>query len=212
MSNVELVIRAYTERKGCMAKIDVYRKHLYMDSVEVIFQYIIDTMKETIKGWDYFVNWSKVLGNVANIERPLYLLNSLIGKENIEAEFKDLLCCYPEILQVIPALIACRESDITVLEPDLGAFSYKSFRFNNKTVSESECQEVTEFVKNTGILSLFKDRKLKNVVDYVIGVEVGLDSNGRKNRSRTSMEKLMNFIKPNARNNWRYLKQANSSR
>lgn len=197
-----------------MAIINIYRQHLHMDSEEKIFQYIIDTMKETINGWDYFVNWSKVLGNVANIERPLNLLNSLIGKENIEEEFKDLLCCYPEILHVIPALIACRESDITVLEPESGQFSYKSFRFNKGTLSKSECQEVTEFVKKTGILSLFTDRKVKNIVDYVIGVEVGLDSNGRKNRSGTSMEKLTElFIRSMCeRHDWRYINQANPAK
>jgi type II restriction enzyme len=48
----------------------------------------------------------------------------------------------------------------------------------------------------TGLGDLVKDKKIKNLVDYVTGVEVGLDSNGRKNRGGTMMENIVEtFVK-----------------
>ena len=43
----------------------------------------------------------------------------------------------------------------------------------------------------TGLFSLISDHLINNLVDYVTGVEVGLDSNGRKNRGGHLMENLV---------------------
>ncbi len=47
---------------------------------------------------------------------------------------------------------------------------------------------IIEFLENTGLADLFKNRQIKDLVDYVFGIETGLDSNARKNRSGHIME------------------------
>ena len=42
--------------------------------------------------------------------------------------------------------------------------------------------KIYEFCKETGLDKIFMDAKIKNLHDYVFGVEVGLDTNARKNR------------------------------
>ena len=47
------------------------------------------------------------------------------------------------------------------------------------------------FMKKTGLFDLIANHVINNLVDYVTGVEVGLDSNGRKNRGGHLMENLV---------------------
>jgi type II restriction enzyme len=58
-------------------------------------------------------------------------------------------------------------------------------------MSDEDCKDLTLFFMQSGLGNLMKDKKVKNLVDYVIGVEVGLDSNGRKNRGGTLMENIV---------------------
>lgn len=51
-------------------------------------------------------------------------------------------------------------------------------------------------MRKTGLFDLMGNHLVNNLVDYVTGVETGLDSNGRKNRGGHLMENLVEgFIK-----------------
>ncbi|SHH74493.1 type II restriction endonuclease [Clostridium grantii] len=188
------------------------------DNKTETFEYLMDTLKDTIKGWDYFVNWTKANKNVTKLEVSLNILNYLIGKENIEEEFKILLKQYPEIMQAIPVLVASREENFKILQPNTGEeirFDVDEYSFSKSSkLSEDEIDKAIEFTKKTGVLEIIKNKKVKNLVDYVLGVEVGLDSNGRKNRSGTAMEDLVElFIKKICiENDYEYINQATPSR
>ena len=147
-----------------------------------VFVYLTSTLKETITKWDYFINWSKVFENIREIELDLNLLNYLIGKENIEHEFSFLLQKHPSVARLIPILIACRQDEFKILiNYDYHNFTYHNFTFKPKsTLNDTEISEIVLFAKETGFLDLLKNKKIKSVVDYVVGVEAGLDSNGRK--------------------------------
>jgi len=70
------------------------------------------------------------------------------------------------------------------------------------------------FVKESGLKDLIISQKIKNLVDYMIGVEAGLDSNGRKNRGGHSMESIIEFfIKDICESKeYKYLKEATSEK
>lgn len=174
-----------------------------------VFGYLISTLKESIKSWDYFVNWSKVIKNYHEAEIALNLLNTLIGKADVEKAAKDLLKEYPKIIGVIPALLADREKKIKLVS-DIKSFELKCFDFSKAMSAE----EGVLFMKASGFLDLVSDRTIKSIPDYFLGVEVGLDSNGRKNRSGTSMENLMEyFIKDICeRNGYEYIAQATADK
>ena len=158
---------------------------------EEAFEEFYSTLRPSLKLWDYFVNWDKVYRNTKQIEIQLNLWNYLLGKSDFDSEFLELLKQHPEIVSAIPSLIV-RDgsasqsfsivSDIADLtKPDL------IFDFSRPASSEADRKLALQFFKQTGLIKLFTKDGVKNLVDYVIGVEAGLDSNGRKNRSGTSM-------------------------
>lgn len=156
-----------------------------------LFNQIISTFKDKgITLWSYFVNWEKVHKNIKPIEKELNLLNVLIGKENIEQEVCELIKEYPQVIKAFPFLIAFRSASIAILTDETN-FIYKDYSFQNRILTDEDCKDLTVFFMQSGLGDLLTDKKVKNLVDYVTGVEVGLDSNGRKNRGGTLMENIV---------------------
>lgn len=141
-------------------------------------------MRPGINGYNYYVDFDKVYANVDAIKIELNIMNSLIGSKNINEDFVALLERYPEILKCIPTLLAVRQSEIYT-QDDAGAFLY-SFNKMNYSV-----EQYMQFMQKTGLLDLIANHLLNNLVDYVLGIETGLDSNGRKNRGGHQMEDLV---------------------
>ncbi len=150
----------------------------------------LSTMKDSIATWKYYTDFEKVYSNVESIKVELHILNSLIGSKNIENEFKQLLVEYPKTLKVIPILLAKREKEIKITNAE-GEFL---FNFNQPNYS---IEEYTKFLRETGLFDLLEKHIINNLVDYVTGVEVGMDTNGRKNRTGDAMEDLVEsyFVK-----------------
>jgi len=171
----------------------IFKKKIACNNEKEVFAYLINNLNDSIRYWDYFVNWKKVIGNTKDLEVDLNILNYLIGKENIEKEFSYLLKKHPQVVRLIPVLLACRDHRFKILT-DLseGNLKYEDFSFEEKkNLSDSEISKAVRFAQKSGLLKIFKDKTVKNVVDYTIGIEVGLDSNGRKNRGGTAMEKVV---------------------
>ena len=176
-----------------------------------LFNYIISSFKEKITTWEYFINWHKVFTNVNSIEKELNILNYLIGKDNLESELFTLIKQYPEIIATFPALIALRDNSVDILI-DSTKFIYKNYNFKKRKLGDHDIFNLTEFIIKSGIGEVLSNKRIKNLVDYVTGVEVGLDSNGRKNRCGTLMEQIVEvYIKDLCkRNDFEYLPQADA--
>ena len=154
------------------------------------FDDIINTLSETIKTYDFFVDWEKIENNVNKVEKRLNILNYLIGKENFKEEFISLLKEYPEVITTFPILIAVRTHSLTVLNNKTMDLETLEFR-ERKKLSNEDIEKYYKFFKETGLENLLEDRKIKNLVDYVFGVEVGMDTNARKNRIGKLMENIV---------------------
>lgn len=155
----------------------------------VKFEYLLKTLVDTITTYDFFVDWNKVKINLKKVEKLLHLLNYLIGKENLKEEFFALLKEYPEVIQVFPILIAVRGDKIQVLNEkvEIEVIYFKKY----KNLSNEEIEKYYRFFRQTGLEEIFKNRSIKNLVDYVFGIEVGLDTHARKNRVGVLMEKIV---------------------
>lgn len=186
---------------------------LNLENEDLLFDKITQSFKEKITKWNYFVNWEKVTVNVNLFEKELNILNYLIGKENLRKEAFDLFKKYPDSIKAIPTLLAVREGAIDVLI-DTKNFKYKNLNFFQIEYNDTEIIDIVEFVINTGIGELIARKKIKNLVDYATGVEVGLDSNGRKNRGGTLMESLVEeFVSETCQNlGIQYMAQATSKK
>lgn len=142
------------------------------------------TFRSSICDYSYYVNFEKVYGNVDGIKVELNILNSLIGSKDIENDFEKLIAEYPQVLKCIPVLLAVRGGEIYAIDGD------GEYLFNFKKLNYS-IAEYKMFMRKTGLFDLISNRIINNLVDYVTGVEVGLDSNGRKNRGGHLMENLV---------------------
>ena len=148
------------------------------------FKEWLKTFRNSICDYSYYVDFNKVYGNVETIKVELNILNSLIGSKNIEVDFEKLLTDYPQVLKCIPVLLAVRGREIYTIDGD------GEYLFNFKKMNYS-VEEYKMFMRKTGLFSLISEHVINNLVDYVTGVEVGLDSNGRKNRGGHLMENLV---------------------
>lgn len=167
------------------------------------FETLKNTLQESIFTWDYFTDFEKVKKNVKKIEKELNLLNYLIGKENIEEEFLSLIEEYPRVRKILPILIAIRNNKLSetsvITDEELLNAENKKYIFNDP-IDENIKKELLIFFNISGLKYLFESKSVKNLVDYCYGVEVGLDTNARKNRTGKLMEELCenfmnNFIK-----------------
>lgn len=150
------------------------------------FDDIMANLKTTIAGYDFFVDFPKAYRNVDDVSIPLNLMNSLIGRaDDFDSAFISLIHKYPEVLKAIPILLAVRAGDTNYKMSVLDENDLKTFNFLKLTNTDDEC---LRFMDKTGLKELLTGGHVKNLVDYVTGVEVGLDSNARKNRGGKLME------------------------
>lgn len=179
------MINSVAERRGKVGELLIYNRD---DIMNRDFNAWINTFKANICDYGYYMNFEKPYRNVDKIKVELNILNSLIGSENIEAEFESLITEYPQTLKCIPILLAVRTFELYVADKD-GEYIFDFNRLNHSV------SEYSAFMKKTGLFELISKRIIGNLVDYVLGVEVGLESNGRKNRGGRLMEMLVeNYI------------------
>ena len=145
------------------------------------FKEWLSKFKYSISGYNYYIDFEKVYRNVDSIKIELNILNSLIGSKNIENDFEELIKKYPEVLKCIPTLLAVRQSEIYAQDED-GEYMYNFNKLNY------DIEQYKVFMKKTGLFELLQHHIINNLVDYCLGIETGLDSNGRKNRGGHQME------------------------
>ena len=140
--------------------------------------------RDSISDYRYYINFKKVIDNAEKYCAELHLLNSLIGKNNIEIKFKELVAKYPQVVSAIPILLAVRNNEIFASDGETGGVYY--FDKVKHTLDE-----YCVFMRKTGLFNLISQHLINNLYDYVLGVETGLDSNGRKKRGGSLMENLV---------------------
>lgn len=172
------------------------------------FNHLVTTFKSSIKTWDYFVNWNKVFANSSELEIALNKLNYLLGKDDLRGEFYKLYESNPDIVKALPVLLAVRESNLEIYDKISKESDFYDFSGGDK-----DADKYFEFLSKSGLARLFQRDGIKNLVDYAIGVEVGLDSNGRKNRGGTLMEEIVGIFLEDfcQKNSLEYMAQARPS-
>lgn len=148
------------------------------------------SFRDSIADYGYYIDFEKVHRNVDSVKIELNILNSLIGSKDIENDFENLMKKYPEILKCIPLLLAVRATEI-YCQDENGGYLYKFDFGKYPPNSHTYYERYKYFMRETGLFDLLENHIINNLVDYVTGVETGLDSNGRKNRGGHLMEDLV---------------------
>lgn len=139
---------------------------------------------------EYYVNWDKVERETKQYELELNTLNYLIGKEDIYEETLRLFEQQPNLIKAIPSLIASRDKVLDILSIDENDdMSFERLDFSK--IAMERIEDYVIFAVDSGLLDFLQNKANRSLVDYVYGVEAGLDSNARKNRSGTTMEGIL---------------------
>lgn len=150
----------------------------------------LTTLSITNRTPEYYVNWDKVERETKQYELELNTLNYLIGKENIYEETLRLFEQQPNLIKAIPSLIASRDKVLDILSiDDNDDMSFERLDFSK--IDSERVEDYVVFAEDSGLLDFLQNKANRSLVDYVYGVEAGLDSNARKNRSGTTMEGIL---------------------
>ena len=155
------------------------------------FDLFISQLRETNATLDFYCDFPKIAKNVADIEISLNTLNYLIGKEDLRTAVQALWDRDKRVFEVMDILIATRKKDGKKYINNDGSMHSIHSLF-------SSVDGVMKFIEGTGLDKVFKNKEVKDLVDYVFGVETGLDTNARKNRSGEITETLVARIFDNA--------------
>lgn len=145
------------------------------------FNEFMNELKETNCSLKDYVDFPKISSNVESISIKLNQLNYLIGQDNMGAAVARLWNENPKVFSVLDILIAVRARDKKKVVDEYGNIILISNYFSSP-------EQVIIFLNESGLTEVFQKKQIKNLVDYVFGVEVGLDSNARKNRGGYLME------------------------
>lgn len=168
------------------------KEYMAMNPEEKL-EHFLENLSATNKTPDYFINWTKVYRNTRKFELHLNTLDYLIGKDNIFKESVNLFKSQPNLLEAIPSLLANRELKTDFIFMEDNQIALKNLDFS--TIDKNRIVEYVEFMEETGLLDFIQNHTKKSLVDFVYGVEAGLDTNARKNRSGSTMESIVeNFI------------------
>lgn len=151
------------------------------------FKTFLSQLSETNATLDYFTDFKKIKGNVNKISIKLNQLNYLIGKENLGQAVQELFDENPKVFEVLDILIAVRKNK-----------KAKAFNSNGDIVLLDTyfhtSKSILEYIEETGLGDIFRNKNITNLVDYVFGIEVGLDTNARKNRGGENMSKAVSLF------------------
>ena len=152
----------------------------------------LDTITPSIFGWDYFVDFEKAKQNIQEFELELNLLNSLLYKDNFDYAFIKLVNKYPEVRKVLPLLLAIRSQKLKntpILVKSIIPTAKRHYELFYGEYKGRFASDLLTFLYDSDLKQLFFE--VKNLIDYALGVEVGMDSACRKNRTGSLMEKIV---------------------
>lgn len=150
---------------------------------KISFNDFLKTLQKTNATLDYFVNFKKCSTNIKKISAHLNQLNYLLNKQDLKSEIEFLFNINKECFSVLNLLIAVRDKNAKLLDEYGNLVDLKTYFKDPK--------QIYDFFKQTGLEGIFKNSEIKNLNDYVFGIEVGLDTNARKNRGGTNFENLI---------------------
>ena len=146
----------------------------------------LDSLMLTNHTYGFFVDWDKVYNKLVMSLFEISLLNGLnkVPSCDVEEKFRELISTYPNVVPILPSILAVRGKKVPVFDQELK--QSKEIKFNK---TQFDIDEIVDFAINSGLLGLFNN--IDDLYSYLLGTEVGLDTNARKNRSGHIFEDIV---------------------
>ena len=149
----------------------------------------LNTLLESNHTYEFYVNWDKVYDNLKNHMVEISILNSLnkFSHNELESKFREIIINYGEVVPLLPLILAIRNKKVPIFNVE-----DKSSKIINFSKKGFNIDEIVEFSIKTGLLELFNN--IDDLYSYLVGTEVGLDTNARKNRSGHIFEEAVGIL------------------
>lgn len=157
---------------------------------------------DTNRGYNYYIDWSNVTG-FEEYMVEIHAMDVLIhcDDEKFEDKFTELLRKLPTVIEVFPILFGLAKAErksvtkkktLKIIGTQLDSDDYDEINFNanafKENMTDGTIKKYYDFFSKMGLKSLFQNNIEKSVLDYIVGVLIGMDSNGRKNRAGSAFE------------------------
>lgn len=170
-------------------------------NIDKLSEEFVNNLVETNRGFNFYVDWNNTL-DYKRFEIELNATNVLIRCDDMHSKFVELVKKVPTVIATFPLLFALSKderknvwrgkNELKVVNEDLDEEDFYSYNFDinllKNGISDDSIEIYYVFFEKMGLKALFENLLEKSVIDYVIGVLVGLDSNGRKNRGGKAFE------------------------
>lgn len=158
----------------------LYYEYLNVNNIDNIIELFHDTLIDTNRSFNFFVDWDKIKKNAEKFKIELNIFNSLIGSKNFNQDLKNILSNYPNVIPVIPLLLAIRDTKLKIIK-DFSEKNYEiiEYNFENQNLKDNKIEKLIVFFEKTGLKHFFLNLSSKSIYDYLIGIEVGMDTHAR---------------------------------
>ena len=151
----------------------------------------LDGMSKTNYELEKLVDFEKINKNLEESENDLIALNKLIkSSEGVKIDEKELSKRIDELFEINPSCFYKLANLVSIR--DINKFKVL---LNNKDESIysilSDKEKVKFFLTTTGLEKMIVDKKIVNFLDLFIGIEIGMDTNARKNRNGKKFEQFL---------------------
>lgn len=164
-----------------------FQARLGRGSADEVFDYLTETLqglRPTLPS--YYVNWQKARSNAKRIEMALHLLDYILDKPDKARALFEVIEANPFVAEALPSVFASRASRHLLMSK---AYGPAEFEFLTESIQSAyDTQRIVDFCDEIGLLRFIEQASISSFKDYVLGVEVGMDTNGRKNRGGKQME------------------------
>ncbi|WP_294545224.1 DpnII family type II restriction endonuclease [Bacteroides acidifaciens] len=160
-----------------------------------------NNLLSTNRSFNYYVNWANVDGYKGFLVE-IHAMDVLIGckDESFKSQFFTLISKLPNVRLLFPFLFGLAKSEreqlyrgknkLKIIQHELDSPDYLVYSFS-KTIDlfdENSIEMYYDFFVKMGLKNLYQNIIEKSTLDYIAGVLVGMDSNGRKNRGGEAFE------------------------
>lgn len=161
-------------------------------SSEERLQIFLDTIIDINHAPDYRFDFSTINKKVDNYGAELHMLDWLHDK-TID-EMQQFFIDNPKLLKYIPILLGIRDDKMK--NGVLSVFDVKGdYDLDFTNIDISKIDYYVKFIEDSGLYNVLKGSGIyRSVHDYTYGVEAGLNSNERKNRSGNEGESHLAMI------------------
>lgn len=155
-----------------------------------------DNVLYTNRGFNYYVDWTNIDG-YQEFQVEIYALDVLIRckDELFYEKFSNLITKLPSVILLFPYLLGLAKCEreklykgrenLILIQEELDKNDYLEFKFSKTAIKDLKKDDIKayyDFFVQMGLKHLYQNIIEKSTLDYIAGVLVGMDSNGRKNR------------------------------